>query len=448
MMTGSKFKRRGPGIEMSCLEEIDICTSIGIHHDFLSRKYLYSDISNAVSIQALYIDPADRMNRNGIIFKLLYRYSTNDGGDKVDSSCVLKCTKQKQSRNDKSTATVPDNLYYEFLVGHEFVNDVISMYPFFIATHGCFLIRGYDDLHALHASGRNIDGPEFKSRFIQEIQNRSGILNDRRVCTDARRYCVLLEFIPNAVALRSLLYGKLRNRSFLYNELVKVLFNIYAALHFLKRRFTHYDLHDGNIVLSQIPETHFKYVYKGINDDGTDLVFFSMYVPKIIDYGRCFFVGNNTSANNIKHELERVTVYDNCKSMGWLINPNPAYEYRNNFFVKPWRKNESHDLKLLWHINRFKDMIPPCLKDALSHLQYEGEYGTPEIVSDGERYKRDGSLCSVTDAFHALKHVITHMNEDVNYRDDFGTEHYSTNKNEIVMCIQENQSLSHVTCGH
>ena len=140
------------------------------------------------------------------------------------------------------------------------------------------------------------------------------------------------------------------NVEFIRNDLHKMLFMIYQALSSLAKRFTHYDLHPGNVMIMEL-DSPVEYIY---HDEGVS--FTSKYLPKIIDYGRCYF----NEERNSKDVYLEICSTPSCtvdgstcgksRGFGWL---RPTI---SRFAVNSAIKNESHDLFLLARINTLFEM--------------------------------------------------------------------------------------------
>ena len=113
---------------------------------------------------------------------------------------------------------------------------------------------------------------------------------------------LLIQYLRDAKSVNS----QVRNVDFLKNELIYVLFQVYAPLALLHDKFTHYDLHTGNILLYEpVKGCYVEYHYY---IKGTVISFKSKYIVKIIDYGRCFFNddANATFSGDSKKIYEKV----------------------------------------------------------------------------------------------------------------------------------------------
>jgi len=218
-----------------------------------------------------------------------------------------------------------DNLMYEYMVGIHFINKMVRHYPVFLFTYGIYT-RTRDITHIsqlktdLTLQGTNFDvacrQSDMLSLLIQHVEGKT--LND---------------MFPNTL--------------FIVYDLSRMLFIIYHALSCLSKQFTHYDLHTGNIMIMEL-SAPIEYVY---HDEGVS--FISNFIPKIIDYGRCFFDNGEMSSNDVYQEI---CATPSCNSYRWKCGAEKGFGWLNptprQFAVDSTVKNESHDLLLLSRINQ------------------------------------------------------------------------------------------------
>ena len=261
----------------------------------------------------------------------------------------------------KAHGITSDSLVYEYLVGVQFINKMIRKYPCFIYTYGL-----YDNL---------------------QLQKE---VNFEKACTQSGKMSILIQSIHHGVTLETYL----NDRYFLEYELLPVLYIIYHTLSELSKVYTHYDLHGENIILFELT-TPIEYVYPNVT-------FRSKYIPKLIDYGRCFFSDKVSSSDVYK------SVCKSCEKCGYdsgfsLLDPESFME------ISSQRKNESHDLRLLDMIkNKYTldQIYPPALLIPLLEKVVYGEglegddkiYGTRENLTVNDRH-----IYNVTGARIALE---------------------------------------------
>jgi len=239
-------------------------------------------------------------------------------GKRYSSVAVLKSSKNLYS----------DNLMYEYMAGIHFVNHMLPKYPVFLFTYGIYTrTRDIIDISQLKTD-LTLQGTNFDV-----------------ACQHSDKLSLLLQHVEGKT-----LQDMFVNVEFIRNDLHKMLFMIYQALSSLAKRFTHYDLHPGNVMIMEL-DSPVEYIY---HDEGVS--FTSKYLPKIIDYGRCYF----NEERNSKDVYLEICSTPSCtvdgstcgksRGFGWL---RPTI---SRFAVNSAIKNESHDLFLLACINTLFEM--------------------------------------------------------------------------------------------
>jgi len=137
--------------------------------------------------------------------------------------------------------------------------------------------------------------------------------------------------------------------TFIEEELVNVLLQVYIPLAMLDDTFTHYDLHIGNIQLMEIngddiSHINYEYIYKG-----NTISFKSRYIVKIIDYGRSYFWLNE--------RINSKAIYDNLMKKGGY----PFYECGLN-----WLEKKAEDLLSCSRPNTSYDLV--ALYDSMKYV--------------------------------------------------------------------------------
>lgn len=308
----------------------------------------------------------------------------------------------------KSSLTpTADNLVYEYLVGIKFINRVMKRFPCFVQTYGLYFYKTELD----------------HSNMLYNIYNNTAQLNNLelqtninyvKACQQSKFASILIQHINSAKPISDYMNS--------YNPTVKhhfvhVLFIIYHTLFSLKTTFTHYDLHDENVLLFQPnPGKYIHYKYHLANN--TVIEFYCPYIPKIIDYGRSFFNNGNLNSKKI---YDKICATKECKGCGddvgftWL-DPSPY------FGISSQKKNESHDIRLLHMIHTKLKKITTTkptnhnfteLSVMVNKVVYgvgipdkdEKPYGTIENTTLHPNRSRVGNI---TDAYEYLKGIITH----------------------------------------
>ena len=297
-----------------------------------------------------------------------------------------------------------DNLVYEYLVGIKYINRILHKFPCFVETYGLYFYSSDSKWTIMKGTG-----PIHKSNLDHLIlQNNIDYI---KACRESKYAALLIQHIQKANGI-----DKMINMEFLKKELLYVLFIVYHALACISKTFTHYDLHDGNVLVYEpVPGKFIEYHYH--NTDGTTTSFFSRYLPKIIDYGRSFY---NNGKSNSRKIYDKICSVNECKpncgenvGLAWL-NPTPYFGISSSI------KNESHDLRLLNNLKIvFEEMMTiyggarenifvktyNILKKivygvGISNVSDKG-YGTDENLTT-----TDSKIYNVNGAYNELKKAV------------------------------------------
>lgn len=312
---GTFINRSKKHLQYICSDS-GLCIAFGKNTDEINHFFKgFTDFTYALSP----IKKIGSSSANGFVKEIAYKKQ----GYKADA--ILKSSK---------TAT-SDNLVYEYLVGIKYVNRIMKRFPCFLETYGLYFYKDESNWKTMsHYGDMNVS-------HLKKLQIQS-IIDYPKACEESKYAAILLQHIKSAKPIKDFTAASNYNR-FMKSDLLYVLFIIYHALASISKNFTHYDLHDTNVLLYE-PEKgkYIQYYYH--HEDGTETVFYSPYIPKIIDYGRSFFNNGNVNSKKIYDKICRVT---ECKpycgehaGFGWL-NPIPE------FGISSSQKNESHDLRLL-----------------------------------------------------------------------------------------------------
>jgi hypothetical protein len=291
------------------------CFSLGKHSvDLLHFFEKFSNFELVTNIRVL------NSGNNGVIHELTY---AKNG---YTAHAVLK-----KNIGDG------DNLVYEYLVGHLFVNQVSLQFPCFLQTYGLFYPSQY-----------GVDLDHVADLPNLELQKK---VDYKKMCSEGNNALLLIQHVHRSDTLQKIMEGKFSNDPFLSYDLLYVLFVVYHALSSLRSEFTHYDFYPGNLMLTWVDRNqYFEYHY---HLEGRDLVFKCSYIPKIIDYGRCFIqpfakamkrILTKTKECNEHEGVPSDTAWDDKRFYFFKDEPsNPLRPYA----IDAERKNESHDLLLI-----------------------------------------------------------------------------------------------------
>jgi len=360
------------------------------------------DLSNIKTIE-----PFGPPSNNGF----LYQVTTDN-----NMNAILKSTQTLEQ--EEGFIMKPDNLFYEYLVG-QYINTLINRFPCFLQTYGLYKYENQENYEKMKdkTSINNTILPSLQE-VIVNYRNLSDTLNI--ACKNDNHMAILLQYLPNITSMRDMLEKK---KEFIKRDLITSLYQIYFVLNLLQDTFTHYDLHDQNVQLYEVPSG--KYIqYRYHLPSGKVVSFKSKYLVKIIDYSRCYFVDKSNSSINVNDNLNNA---DDCidtdpsgnrmpggynYGFQWLIAPEKLSDTN---YIHSTKRNLSHDLRLLQVIKELLEINDTeekqkqsILHKLLSNVYYETEFGTPEIYKkiEGKR------IVNVSNAENALNQIITSKNND------------------------------------
>ena len=343
-----------------------------IFSDFIDFRYL-SKVLNTGSESA-----------NGFVLNLHYE-SMN-----YKANALLKSSQNKNS----------DNLYYEYLVGIMFINKMNQIFPCFTETYHLFEHR--TELSKNRLLKNELEVSKY-SKWLKANVCDASVIKDSFKCVDESckngvNFAILVQYISNPISLLSFV-DKHRHDILFEDQMICILYQIYACLSYLKDHYTHYDLHTGNVLLYKLPEG--KYVnIKYIDEHSGNIVTIKTnYIAKIIDYGRCYF-GNLGNKGLPSSETIGATIF-NSKVCSKLVPSKVGYNFfkkeatERKFFISSLMRNKSHDLRLAYIVSK---RTIKMYKMFDNRIIYTSPFGTPEKESD-----ESGKIHNVTDMYHFLE---------------------------------------------
>jgi len=385
---------------------------------------------------------------NGFIRKLQYLVN------KQSYSIILKMNQTANS----------DSLVYEYLVG-QCINEYSRFYPIFARTYMIGLFNNESTYSTFKEIPKDIRLKNPFDFFIKHlsIDNIQNMINIG--CQSNEHLALFTQHIPLTESLEDFL-KKISSKIPIFNyyivedkfneqlyNLTIILHMIYQSLSSFAYMFTHYDLHLNNVGLIRVPDNKFIHVIYHY-PDGRTVHYNTIYIPIIIDYGRCFINCQqlNHLKSNSKEIMKNVCSNDhthkptigNCKN---VCGNETGYQFATNYDIKKdlfehtsylkyyidyTRKNISHDCRLLNEIRIRYDFnflnenifIAPKLKEFFSKLHsMDLRMGTHEI----EFSSKSETIDNVIMAASKLTQIISEPkfniinNEYMNSRTLYGT---------------------------
>ena len=316
-------------------------------------------------------------SENGFVLNLEYEVS------KYKVNALLKSSKSMTS----------DNLYYEYLVGTLFINEMNKVFPCFTETYHLFNHKNQSSKKLFQQNEGNIENVTINSCDNLNVDTINDIKNCiKKSCVTGVNYAILVQYIHDAVSIKDYVLAHVNDSKFIENMLC-ILFQIYTPLAYLKNEFTHYDLHYDNVLLYKLQPGKFVYIKYFDETRGITTTLKTNYIPKIIDYGRAYFgnLGNKKSltSKDIGDLIcsSKIECKGNCGDKSGYNFFEPS---ENKYHINSVRKNSSHDLRLVKMIMEISPLINDLFKDSLIYDDY---YGTKELTS----HKSLNDIRNITD---------------------------------------------------
>lgn len=250
----------------------------------------------------------DTLLNNGIEGKKLIMYY-----DDAVQGKTINCLMKMQDR-----AKYSDNIYYEFYIGREFINNLANIYPCFIKTYNVLtmsksiskiikanengLSSGYDDVTRVEQSMKIYNPMDINDRKNQiELWSKS-CTHDKELISGLQ-----IEYVGNSLTLNQYLtnnYNAPKVIKQFYNVknnpniLFSILYQIYYVLFELTGKFNHNDLNYGNVLLEMTEDWGGYYEFNYYL--GEDMIkFYCPFKVKMVDYGHSYFKTKNNSTDKI-----------------------------------------------------------------------------------------------------------------------------------------------------
>ena len=321
--------------------------------------------------------PIGEPSSNGFIYSVNYEHRG------YKASAILKSSVKSSS----------DNLLYEYQIGMAINTSFYHRFPIFVETYDTYFL--YRD----RATWKKFKTDTYTGKLKDALIPYHDI-NYVRSCQNSQYLSILVQHLSNSPTLKKMM----TTLNFVQNELIYALYQIYFSLSMMANHFTHYDLHHSNVlVFTPDPNKYIQYHF--YTPDSKVISFKSRHMIKIIDYGRSFF--HSVSANILQSVCGTTECDPNCGiDYGYRMEET---ERSLITYITPWKKNISHDLRLLnmviQHLPypRPHGSIESIIFLKLHNIRFQGEMGTPEVMKSGILHD---AINNVHDAEMMMRRVI------------------------------------------
>lgn len=307
-----------------------------------------------------------------------------------------------------------DNLMYEAFVGTTFINNMCKFYPIFLETYGLYYM---DDLSTISEIKDNknpfsslppdtslyhrLQPPEL---FVVDPTEADNLVDFG--CNKPEQFCLLIEYLDSPKTMREFIGSYSTIPEFYTFNLPAILYQVYSVLASLENEFTHYDLHSSNCLYYTIPDN--KYITMNYHKkNGSVTRFNTMYIVKIIDYGRCFVPDSDSFEEAVCDEAICNYSGDNVcgEQFGfkWMI-PADKNDIQN-YYISSLVYNFSHDLRLANEVRKKLSVpISTTLGSIMKDLVYDETYGTKSIPPD--KPNPNGKVRNTRELFNNLDYMV------------------------------------------
>jgi len=207
-------------------------------------------------------------------------YEDKDTGLPIASGKFVVDYKFQYNKN-KFNTDMNFETVHEALIGLELVNKCKYLLPSYPSTYG----MGYCDIN-LNSEG---------------IEQSCTIINGMNISKDAP--VVFIEYLNKSFTLKDFLAGALSKQKFSQQEILNnvqslylQIFNALNILYMMNGCYTHYDLHDDNILIRILDEEILMPIYVFGEDEILKEIKYlkTKYIAHIIDYGMSTFLSYET----------------------------------------------------------------------------------------------------------------------------------------------------------
>jgi hypothetical protein len=266
-----------------------------LFHNFVDFSYVEFPIKRIGTVSV-----------NGFVSML--KYKRND----YECYAILKSSQKLSS----------DNLYYEYLVGRDFINHMKNYFPCFVETYGIFTFKFNIEWRNFRDENFPFDKESLKA-YLTDISDYPEKEIIKLSCNNsANMISILCQHINVKYSLEQLLqkYEILPSEKFL---IPNCLYQILLPLYYLRNVYSHNDLHTENVLCFPATTKNGNLGYINLNYiiNGLTYTLRSEYILKIIDYGRSYYYYDskkNTDESFKKIFKEKSTVCDQYKLWYYL----------------------------------------------------------------------------------------------------------------------------------
>jgi len=312
-------------------------------------------------------------------------------------------------------------------------------------------------------------GSDYKSKrpFTNPTSSEYKILHDIvSACKTPLRYCVAVQSVPEtSLTLKDYILQKASLKYVVHTSpptevvvfdilnpsgwqsitsMIGFIQMIYFGLAKFANNFTHYDLHNENVLIWPIPENKYVTVHYVNSHGSSEFSFRVKYLPFVIDYGRVYFNNDSTTINSLdivkyitsNSDVLGEDIVTECSNSGFAAQLSETTSTPLHHHINPVKRNISSDLRLLANLDTFAidsnlDQLPNVraqfsnvmnlyqsvyfprnhirhiahFLEIIDSVQYETTHSSPEIVPSSS------NMPSPSSSFSSINHRISNVYE-------------------------------------
>ncbi len=387
----SKKKGLSNILRMVCKDPVK-CIALGKYNEYL--KEYFGQFKDLSLIDTSKMKRIGAPSVNGFVIKLPFKRPESD----FTGYTVMKCA---------ATQTA-DNLFYEYFVGKEYINEIATKLPNFLETYGIYKFKNESEW-----SNAKKFADQKTQEYSIDLKNMLIPANDLTIpqsCVDNKNFCILTQYFDKLYPFSEYFYHRVKFHEIEY-DMFGLMYQVYFALTSLAPNYTHYDLHQSNVLLYKPYDGSKQYIEMHYHTkSGRVIEFPTEYVCKIIDYGRNYAnpEGKPGSAKFIQEMCASINTCDNdCgryKGYNVIQGNSIDVDEKRRSYMSPNKFNNAHDLRLIYSLRRsdfgqkilsdqeklsysikYTDYEIPAYNnffDGICNIIYKGNYGTPNIEDD------------------------------------------------------------------
>jgi len=362
------------------------CLALGMYGNIIKKYFNNFEDFNMINNSKL--QKIGTPSKNGFIIEVPFE---NHG---YTAYAALKCAYNPDS----------DNLYYEAVIGRLFINTFTKSFPCFLETYSMYAFNNNKNYNEVKTStiNNNLSGIDIKNKIHPITLN----VNDFKLsCSSSQLMCLLIQHFDNFTSLHD---NCVKNPVDMRMEIYNLLYQTYYPLCALGKKYTHYDLHLGNIFLYK-PFQRNECVLMRYHRNNQVYEFKSEYIVKIIDYGRNYF-STDVFPFNTEHIMENLICNAReCNpqcgvNVGYSIIQGTIRDPANFHWIDPIKPNMSHDLRAAFD---FKALLKS--KNYIESFKYDEKFGTPEDMGGDARNIRN--IFNLRDALENIININKQISE-------------------------------------